>query len=231
MSFLRRLGPVEKLEEKDCLLALEQCLRHAGDHDGVLACLRRLRELDPADPAIEPRILDILLKLGRHKEALALLEAQGQAGKGANLALRQHLNFVLGNYAQALALTRRISEKEKPPYAQSLRLYEELRQALPENIEILIQMGELLFKCEEVERHAHAAQLFEEALKLDPARSHLHRRLAHVFYERRDTAHALHHLEALFDAYDTDPETYRLYARLAHDEEDWTLPIKISSIR
>lgn len=227
MDFFNRLGPVESLDNKEALLAVEQCMRKKGDFAGVLACLRRLGELDPSDEALQPRILDILLKLGRNEEALALLDAHPEPNKGQQLTMRQHLNFLLGNYAQAAALVRKIAGKEKPPFPQSLRLYEELRGAMPGNIEILIQMGELLFNCVEVENHERGAHLFEEALKLDPERSHLHRRLARVFYERHDAVQAMHHLKTLFDAYDTDAETYRLYSKLAREGEHWDLQIQV----
>lgn len=210
----------EELKERQYLLALERCHRQQKNHIAVLEDLERLIALD-VQPSDYERKLAVLLVLERDEEALALLESGNVPANRENTELQMQLNLKLGNFAQALAQTRRIAEQEKPPYPLTIRLYRELQAKYPENPEVLIQLGELLMQMDAKEANEEGAELFEHALALDPQRTHIHRLLAKYFYENRMPGKALCHLKELIDAYDTDPEIYAMYARIAADEQDW----------
>ncbi|HOR27534.1 MAG TPA: tetratricopeptide repeat protein [Candidatus Sumerlaeota bacterium] len=220
VRLLDQLGHPRQQDETRVVRAMERCFRSLGEIDRALDCLLRLRELEPATPNIDKRILDDYVRLGRDQEALDLLE-QGRLRENMDLLrLRERLNVKLGNYAQALEQIRQIAEQEGAPYDNAIALYRELLEQLPENNEIRIQLAQLMLSDVAETRRREGAALLEQVVERDPTRLHLSRQLVRYYSESSQLPRAREHLHRLVDAGDPDPEHYLTYAQLLLDEEE-----------
>ncbi|MCL5269925.1 MAG: tetratricopeptide repeat protein [bacterium] len=228
LSRLELLGSLAGADEVR-VRALDQCYRALGRYREALQCLLRLRDIQPQTPGLDRRILDDYLRLDMNQEALDLIESGRVKEDFDLLLLRQKLNVKLRNHAQALNLTARIARQEAAPFKRSVRLYEELLDLLPDNIEIKISLGMLLLKEDIPGRRPEGAALIEKAWLMDKRRLNLARELAHYYCANRDTERAVVFMESLVEGGDTDPEIYLRYDQIL--EADGQIEHALSVVR
>jgi len=218
IALLSPLGPIAESEDEERIHALERCYRRLGRIREALECLLRTRRLKPDQPSLDRRILDDYVKLEMRQEALDLLESGRIKQSFDMLMLRQRLNVELDNVAQALSQIRRIADQEGAPYDQSIQLYTDLMERLPDHVEIRINLGELLLSDEVEDRRREGAALLEQVLEQYPQRLHLARRLVDYYTEAGAPAQARVFLDLLIRAGDSNVEYYLLYAQQLLDE-------------
>jgi tetratricopeptide (TPR) repeat protein len=98
---------------------------------------------------------------------------------------------------------------------------------MPDNIELMIDLGALLQSTKISVQMERGAAYFEEALRLDPKRIHLHRRLAAYYQDTVQFEEAQAHFQELYESGDPDPETYLRYAALLKDLGNVKKAVKI----
>ncbi|MCP4203069.1 MAG: tetratricopeptide repeat protein [bacterium] len=141
-------------EEARYLFALAQALRHEADYKGAREAFERAVAAEPSEPYLRLSFAEFLYQLGE----LDAASQQASAARG------------LGpENPEALRLLARIElrQADKSPEAleNAIRLFEELRQLLPEDVESRVNSGRLLIN---LGRFDEAVSALREAYELRP---------------------------------------------------------------
>lgn len=219
MPLLEPLGPLAESKDEERLRAMERCYRAHGQIEQALECLLRLRQLRAEPGTLDRRILEDYLKLERRQEALDLLESGSLKQTVELVLIAQQLNLELGNFAQAVAQIHQVAEMEGLPYTESVRLYKELIERLPDNLELRINLGQLLMTHPMEQRRREGAMLLEEAFEEGPQRLHLAHQLIKYYGESDQPAKLRDCLKQVVEAGDTDPDNYLAYAHILASED------------
>jgi tetratricopeptide (TPR) repeat protein len=183
--------------------------------------------LSPDIQALDQRYLEQCLALEEWDRAITMLESGAFEFDIEGLCKLHELYLKTGNVAQAMARARQVAEMEEPPYSRAIALYSELLHRIPDNVELMIDLGALLQSTKIPSQMERGAAYFEAALKLDPKRRHLHRRLAAYYQDSVQFEEAQEHFQELYESGDPDPETYLRYAALLKDLGNVKQAIKI----
>lgn len=94
-------------QDKDLLLAMADLLSVAGNHDGALGCLGRLREMDPDDLEIRRRISQAENQRKRHRLEELAEQVRSSAEPGHAMEELGDLYFDLGQFNDAIVTYQR----------------------------------------------------------------------------------------------------------------------------
>lgn len=216
-DLLERAEALGTTDDFDVLGVLEKAYLQEGKAMEALKILERRRALRPDLQALDQRYFDQCLALEEWDRAITMLESGAFELDVNGLCKLHELYMKTGNIAQAMARARQVAEMEEPPFPRAITLYSELLHRLPDNLELMIDLGALLQSTGIPHEMERGAAYFEEALKLDPSRRHLHRRLAAYYQDTMQVEEAQKHFGELFEAGDPDPETYLRFAALQKD--------------
>lgn len=216
-DLLERAEGMAASDDFEVLGVLEKAYLQEGKSMEALRILERRRALRPDLQALDQRYFDQCLALEEWDRAITMLETGAFDLDVDGLCKLHELYMKTGNIAQAMARARQVAEMEDPPFPRAITLYSELLHRLPDNLELMIDLGALLQSTNIPHEMERGAAYFEEALKLDPGRRHLHRRLAAYYQDTMQVEEAQQHFGELFEAGDPDPETYLRFAALQKD--------------
>jgi tetratricopeptide (TPR) repeat protein len=216
-DLLERAEGISASEDFDVLRVLEKAYLQENRGKEALKLLERRRALRPDIQALDQRYLEQCLALEEWDRAITMLESGAFDLDIEGLCRLHELYLKTGNVAQAMARARQVAEMEEPPYPRAIALYSELLHRIPDNVELMIDLGALLQSTKIPSQMERGASYFEAALKLDPKRRHLHRRLAAYYQDSVQFEEAQEHFQELYESGDPDPETYLRYAALLKD--------------
>lgn len=221
IAAIERLKPEKYRRDEELLQALEQAYRVEGNQAKALECLELLRVLRPGQGGLTRRIMDDYLALGRDREALGLIESGEMKMDLGLMLLRQRLMVKLGDVAQVIDQLQRFATREGSPHRQSIKLYQDLLELLPDHGEIRVNLGLLMIDNPIEPVREEGAKLLEKALVEDPHRLYLARHLADYYMEHKWPDKARDHLRRLTSEGDADPESYLTYAQMLSDAEEY----------
>lgn len=216
-TLLERAEGISASEDFDVLRVLEKAYLLENRGVEALKFLERRRALRPDLQTLDQRYLDQCLALEEWDRAISMLESGAFELDIDGLCKLHELYLKTGNIAQAMARARQVAQMEAAPFPRAIALYSELLHLLPDNVELMIDLGALLQSSKIPAQMERGAAYFEQALRLDPRRMHLHRRLAAYYKDALKYEQALEHFTELYESGDPDPETYLRFAAMQKD--------------
>ncbi len=177
----------EGSREAQYLFAVAQALQHEADYNAAREAFESAVEADPAEPYLRLSYAEFLYQLGE----------LGAATEQASLARR-----LSPRSPEALRLLARIelrqTDKSSEAVEKAVRLFEELRQLLPDDIESRVSSGRLLMG---LGRFDEAVSALREAYELRPGDPRLASMLMTAFQGSDDRAEAEKGLRELLSRY------------------------------
>lgn len=226
-SLLERAEAMGSSDDFDVLGVLEKAYLQEGKKVEALKILERRRALRPDLQPLDQRYFEQCLALEEWDRAISMLESGAFELDIEGLCKLHELYLKTGNIAQAMARARQVAEMEDPPFPRAIGLYSELLHRLPDNLELMIDLGSLLQNSDDPPQMGRGAAYFEEALNRDPSRQHLRRKLAAYYQETDQYEEAREHFAELFEMGDPVPETYLRFAELEKDLGNIQSAIKV----
>ncbi len=210
-----------------------QLSRYTRDEKSALAMAELWYSLEPENPAAAENLADLLVRLGRPLDAIAILKRQFQENQAGNFAVLR--NGKLANDTLPALLTELATLNAEPHDNQSLRFtYAILLQAIGENERALAQVEALksltddsaqLAELEagllnQLDRPKEAAKLLAAELKNSPDNKALHTDYARTL-NKFDTVRSQAEFKALVDKHPRDVKLLMAHALTASENADY----------
>ena len=220
VAMLSMLGSPADIEDEPTLRAMESSFRGAGLLPLTIESLKALARRHPADETLSRKIIDDLIHLDRHAEALQFIENARLPVDIPLLKLRQELNVKIGRLEPAAELTAQIAAREPAPRKVAIRLYQGLLQRTPHDLDLKSNLGELLLDEPAQADRLEGARLLEEVLEADPDRLAINRRLVSFYSEISNAPKTREHMLRLIERRDREPAIYlELAASLQQEQQ------------